>query len=267
MPHLEEALRAAAEQLDLPQPDRARILEEIATDLEELRAELVRRGVPAAEAEARAVELLAPSEAAVRALVDVHEPLYRSLTRRFSPSVMRRSERIGILVVTIAALAAAIVPLARGGFPRDPSPFLVPVFALLAGVLALAGRKAFQLWVAGDHAPGRLRIGMRALLIASGLALGCAAAGFVFELYRFMVRIEASPERMGAALVRWILDTSVLVSAGLVTALVGGLCWFVLLQKVEAVERAYRSEAAVTGKGRTPSSALDHPLSPKEALP
>ncbi|HUF75232.1 MAG TPA: hypothetical protein VMM35_03095, partial [Longimicrobiales bacterium] len=92
----DEALRAAAAALDLPQPDRARILEEIATDLEELRAELVLRGVPEGQAEARAVELLAPSDAAVRALVHVHEPRYRSLTRRFSSSVMRRSERLGV---------------------------------------------------------------------------------------------------------------------------------------------------------------------------
>jgi len=267
MPRLDEALRSAAARLDLPQPDRARILEEIAADLEELRAELVRRGVPEAEAEARAVELLAPSDVAVRALVDVHEPLYRALTRRFSPSVMRRTERMGILVVTVAALAAAVIPMARGGLPRDPSPFLIPIFGLLAGVLALMGRKAIQLWVEGDHALGRLRSGLAALLISSGLAVGCAAAGFAFELYRFAMRIEANPDRMGPALTRWILDASVLVGAGLVTALVGGLCWFVLLQKVEAVERAYRREAAVTGGGRPPSPAFDHPLSPKGALP
>ena len=81
----DEALRAAAAALDLPQPDRARILEEIAADLEELKAELVRRGVPPERAETRAVELLAPSEVAIRALVDLHEPRYRSLARRFYP--------------------------------------------------------------------------------------------------------------------------------------------------------------------------------------
>jgi len=46
MPRLEEALRRAAASLDLPPPERTRILEEIAADLEELLAELLRRGVP-----------------------------------------------------------------------------------------------------------------------------------------------------------------------------------------------------------------------------
>jgi len=173
---------------------------------------------------------------------------------------------MGILVVTVGALAAAVVPMARNGLPRDPSPFLIPIFALLAGELALAGRKAMQLWLEGDHEPRRLRSGLRTLLAASGLAVGCALAGFVFELYRLMLRIEASPDRMGPALVRWILDTSVLVGAGLVTALVGGLCWFILLQKVEAVERAHRHEAAVTGASRSPAPDFDHPLTPEGAL-
>jgi hypothetical protein len=266
MPRLEEALRRAAASLDLPQPERTRILEEIAADLEELRAELVRRGVPEAEAEARAVELLAPSEVAVRALVDLHEPLYRTLARRFSPSLMRRSERVGVLLVTVGAIAAAVLPMARSGLPRDPSPFIIPIFALLAGVLALAARKAIQLWVVGAHEPARLRTGMRPLLATSALAVVCAVAGFVFELYRLMLGVEATPDRMGALFLRWILDTCVLVGSGLVTALVGGLCWFLLLQKVEAVERSRVHEASLTGAVRAQAPAFDHPLTPKGAL-
>ena len=262
----DEALRAAAARLDLPQPDRARILEEIAADLEELGAELVRRGLSADEAEARAVELLAPSEVAVRALVDVHEPRYRWLTRRFSSSVMRRSERLTVLLVTVTALAAAVVPLARSGLPRSPSPFLIPIFSLLAAVLALAGGKAIQLWVEKDHAPERLRSGLRWVFGGSVLAMACAFIGFVFELYALMLGVEASPDRIGPLLVRWILDTSVLLGAGLVTVLVGGLCWFVLLHKVEAVERAHRHEALLTGTERAAAPTLDHALTPEGVL-
>jgi hypothetical protein len=266
MPRFEEALRAAAASLDLPQPDRARILEEIAVDLEDLRTELVRRGVPEGDAEARAVELLVPSDVAVRALVNVHEPLYRSLTRRFSPSAMRRTDRVGLLVITLLAIGVTVVPVVRSGLVRDPSPLIVPILATLAGLLIVAGRKAIQLYVEGDHEPLRLRSGLDGLLIGSVLAIGCALVGFIFELYRLMVGIEASPERVGPLMVRWILDTSVLVGAGLVTTLAGGLCWFLLLHKVEAVERAYLHEESFTGSPRATSTSFDHPLAPKGAL-
>jgi hypothetical protein len=268
MPRFDEALRAAATSLDLPQPDRARILEEIAVDLEDLRAELVRRGVSPADAEARAVELLVPSDVAARALVEVHEPLYRSLARRFSPSVMRRWERLGLAAITVTAVAAVAVPLATSGVLRDPSPFLVPILALLAGMLAVAGRKAIQLFVEQDHTPELLRSGMVALLLASGLSVVAALAGLAFELYRLAVSLEATPDRMAALAVTWILDTSVLVGAGLATALVGGICWFLLHQKIEAVERAHRSEASVLGSTRPTTPTLDpHPFTPNGALP
>lgn len=267
MPRFDEALRSAAATLDLPQPDRARILEEIAADLEELRAELVRRGVPEREAESRAVELLAPSDVAVRALVAVHEPRYRSLARRFSPSVLRRSERAAVLLVTVAALASAVVPLARSGLPRDPSPFLVPIFALLAGVLALSCHKAIQLYFQGDHEPGRLRSGLSGILAGSCLAVGCAFMGFVLELYRLMRGVEAAtPERIGPLLARWVVDMSVLVGAGLVSVLVGGLCWFLLLHKIEAVERAHRHEALLTGSPPVAAPSFDSTLTPEGAL-
>ena len=267
MPRFDEALRSAAAALDLPQPDRTRILEEIAADLEDLKAELVRRGFAEPEAELRAVELLAPSDVAVRALVDVHEPRYRWLERRFSPSILRRSERAAVMLVTVAALAAVVVPLARGGLPRDPSPFLVPIFALLAGVLALAGQKAIQLYFQGDHEPGRLRSGLSGILVGSCLGVGCALSGFVFELYGLMRGVEAAtPERIGPLLARRVVDMSVLVGAGLVTVLVGGLCWFILLNKIEAVERAHRHEALLTGSVRVAPPRLDSTLSPEGAL-
>jgi len=107
MPRFEQKLQAVAAELDLPQPERARILEEIAGDLEELRSELIRNGIDPADAEAEAIALLAPSKTAMTALVSVHESLYRSLVRRFS-SKMRLVEWVGLMGVTVAALAVVL---------------------------------------------------------------------------------------------------------------------------------------------------------------
>ena len=170
------------------------------------------------------------------------------------------------MLVTAAALAAVVVPLARSGLPRDPSPFLVPIFSILAAVLVLTGRKAVQLWLEKDHAPERLRSGLGWLIAGSGLAMGCALVGFIFELYGLMLGVEAVPDRIGLLLVRWILDTAVLLGAGLVTVLVGGLCWFTLLHRVEAVERAHRHEALLTGCAPAAAPTFDPPLTPEGVL-
>jgi hypothetical protein len=254
MPRFERELRGVAERLDLPQPERARILEEIAGDLEELRSELIQKGVHPDEAEASAITLLAPSETALSALVSVHESLYHSLVRRFS-SKMRLAEWAGLLIVTVFPLALVLSSLVGQGFLRNPSVSLLVVLCIAVGLVAVAGRKTIQLYIERDHDPQRLWSGMSALLTGSGLAVFCSVAGSVLELARVARRIELAPEAQGALLLPWLLDTSVLIGAGLTTALVGGLCWFLLLQKISAVERADLSALRATGRA-TATAAL-----------
>lgn len=258
MPRFEQELQAVAERLELPQPERARILEEIAGDLEELRLELIRKGVDPAQAEADAIGLLAPSETAMAALVSIHESLYRSLLRRFS-SKMRLAEWAGLVTVTLAAVAVVLGSLVGSGVLRSPSVFLLPVLAIAVALAAVAGRKAIQLYVERDHGPQRLRSGMGTLLMGSGLAVLCSVAGSVVEMFRLARRIELAPDEQGALLLPWLLDTSVLLGVGLTTALVGGLCWFLLLQKISAVERADLSTLRAVGRTATTASlSFDH---------
>ena len=261
MPPFEHELHSVAGRLDLPQPERVRILEEISGDLDELRAELIRKGIDPAEAEAEAITLLAPSETAMSALVSVHESLYRSLVRRFS-SRMRLAEWAGLVGVTLAALGIALGSLSGSGVLRSPSPFLFAVLTIAVVIVTLAGRKAIRLYLERDHDPERLRSGMGTLLIGSASAVLCSFGGAAVELFRFAWRLETQPEQLGDLVVPWLLDTSVLIGAGLTTDLVGGLCWFLLLQKISAVERADRRAAHATRRTavRAPLT-LDHTLS------
>jgi hypothetical protein len=245
----ESELRRVAAALDLPQPQRIQILEEIAEDLNELRIELIRRGAGEAEAERRAIEILAPSDLAVRALVGVHEPLYDALARRFSSSEMRRFERGGLLAATLVAIGIVARALVAEGIVGNPSPLLLPILFLFIGVVVLAGRKGVQLFLEGDHDPEGLREGMKPILVGSGLAVALAAAGGIVELAFLAARLEASPEAAALLVVPWLRDVAVLVGAGIATALLGGLFWALLLEKVVAVEEAYLREERIVGRG------------------
>lgn len=235
MPHPD--LTGALAGLGLPQPERARILEEIAGDLEELRDELERRGMDPAEAAAEATRMLAPSEAALAALASVHEPLYASLIRRFS-SGMKLAEWLALVGVTSTAIGVALSGLAEAHLLRGPSPWLPLLLLATVSVFVLAGRKALHLYVARDHEPERLHGGMHGLLIGSALAVVIGLGGAAFEALRMAARLEQEPSRALELFMPWLLEASILIGAGLTTALVGGLAWFLLNQKIHSIETA-----------------------------
>jgi len=249
-----------ADALGLPQPERARFLEEIAGDLEELRAELMARGIESGAAHAEALRLLAPSEAIVSALASVHEPLYASLARRFATG-MRLAEWIGLVAVTLAVLLWAIASVAAAGILRTPPLFLAPVLTVTVVVVALAGRKAIQLYVLRDHASERLDAGLNGLLLGSGAALALAFFGTVIDAIGVAGHLEIAPHRSAELIVPWLLDTAVLVSAGLLTVLMGGLAWFLLSRKAAAVASAdLRASRALQRALSGPTGHLEHPI-------
>lgn len=252
-------LTELVEGLPIPGPERARIVEEIAGDLEELREELVRRGMDPAEADAEAMRLLAPSEAAISALVSVHEPLYASLARRFS-SGMRLAEWTGLVVVTLAAIGLALGSLVSVGVLRSPSLLLAPLVVVAIVVLVMVGRKTVQLHVARDHEPERLHDGMGAILVGSGLSIALGFGGAIYEMQRLAARLEVDPQRARELVLPWLLDTSALVGLGLVTALVGGLAWFLLEQKITSVEGADLYAAKAVRRATSTPSLLDRSM-------
>lgn len=265
MPPLDRDLAAALVELGVPQPQRARIVEEIAGDLEELFRELVARGASPDQAAAEAVRLLAPSHAAVGALASVHQPLLASLFGRFS-SRMRLAEWLGLSAVTVFALGLAFSALLRADLLRHPSVFLVPLLVIAAAILALSGRKALQLFVSRDHEPARLREGMGSLLMGSGLAVLLSFGGAALEALRLAARLERAPGRTNELLLPWLMDTSVLICTGLTTALIGGFAWFLFHQKIAAVE-GEDLRAAHAMRRATSSAAFTHVLHSTEGRP
>ena len=87
-------LRAVYDRLDLPQPLRARVLLELATDLAGLEAELLSAGLPPDEARARAVRTLVPSAEALHELREIHRPRHFISIVPHRPASTRRSGRV-----------------------------------------------------------------------------------------------------------------------------------------------------------------------------
>jgi hypothetical protein len=235
---LARMLEDARRELDLPLPARTRILREIADDALALYGELLGRGWSEGAAAERVRQVLLPSAPARDALESLHAPLYRRVADRFSPSAMRRWERVALVVMVALAVAGSAAAFRSVPLFFDPSPFLIPVMALGATGALVALVACFRLFVEGAREAQEMRSALAPLLATSGLVGVAAMIGASVDLYRLAARLEAAPARSADAILAFIRADAALLGVGLTLALALGLVWFLLLQWVSAVEAA-----------------------------
>jgi hypothetical protein len=236
-----DELRRVAERLDLPQPVRARVVLELASDLSDLEAELVAGGEPVAAARERAVRTLVPSDEALGQLLELHRPLYRRVADRFSDPLRHRGERLALAVVSSALFVVGMARLAGAGLLSDASRAVAPLLAIALAVVTVSVWKGFQLRVRGDHDVASLRSGMWVLPLAAVLGTLVALGGSALDLYGVAGRLEADVAGQAAELLAWLRRGSALLGLGLlVTSLALGL-WLVLEAGIARVEQAEMS--------------------------
>src|SRR5690606_35725403 len=112
--------------LRAPEPQRSRILLEMAQDLEALYGEYLARGYSEGESRARAEALLASSEEALEMLDGVHTSVAARLLRRLSAPGARGERRLLTLLGSFAVLAGSY-PLFAAGLPYTRAINLAPL--------------------------------------------------------------------------------------------------------------------------------------------
>lgn len=232
MSRFADILQRAHRRLDLPQPARARILLELAADLEDAHARLRRQGLDEEEARRRAVERLAPSDEALDELVTLHSRRLRRWLYGLRPGVLSRLER-GLLGAVLLLVALLIVPVVlRPGFAADAGAAVWPVLgcAGLGAVVFLA--KLYELEIKQRHELHSLRRGVEWIAGLGVLTVASGMFGSAIGLTRAARGAVAAPDRWLSPLVDWLTASSALMIASLLGGIVCALLWFGLQQRI-----------------------------------
>lgn len=232
-------LRRVDRRLEAPEPERSRILAEMAADLEDLYAAYRERGADEEEARRRALEWLAPSPQAVESLRAVHTPWIERLLHRLGSSARGRLEVGAVALFSLAAAGAGVAGVLRTGILPGPSPGVWAVAAAGGLGLGAAAARGYGLFVRGAASSRDAARGLRDVLAA---AAGAGLAG----LLSAGLRLTTGPTTG----VPWseIAAASALSTLGLSAALVLALAWLVLRVRADAVSRAVERARSALGE-------------------
>lgn len=236
MSRFSQVLRQVEGRLKAPEPERSRILAELAGDLEDLYQAYRERGLAEAEARREAEKWLAPSKAALESLHSVHLPAFDRLLGRLSGTTRGRVELGLVTLVSLTAVGGGFFAVLRSETVSASSPGLLCVAAILAAGLGLGVSQGYLLFVRGDRLAAGWKRKLRRVLVAAG---GTALAGALAGGIRLTVTAAPTEAGSGAASFWAQLSTATGVTAlGLSASLLLALLWLLLRVRAEGVSRA-----------------------------
>ncbi len=230
-------LRALSTGLMVPEPNRSRILLEVASDMEDLLEHYLAKGMDRDQAVATVQEHFDLSEEALRELTRVHASPFQQSLEGISGQARKGWERAVLLLVGLFVLPGLVFPLAKPAVLVDAGPLAWGLIPTLAVALVLGVREGAGLSGKNALRGGRIpRLGIRTLPAFSLLLLGLGFAGAWLEFYRAALRVREAPQQALVHLIHWLHLASATLVVALSGALLTALFWFFLEARATHLE-------------------------------
>jgi hypothetical protein len=242
-------LKKINRKLDLPQPERSRIILEIAMDLEDLYNFYRQKGLDENDAILKAEEKLALSDKTLDELREIHKSGYRKFLEKISENTRSRWEKTGLTVIILLFCYLIIQSMLQTPFFRTAGTMILPSLFLFGLILGLSMVKFYMLFIRKDHRLQNLHSGMSLLLFLITVNLSLGIFGYVFELFRnsgkglmminyLLITMTVNSVRLLNQTVEAILKSSSMAMVSILVTLISGFIWFNVSNKISKIEQA-----------------------------
>lgn len=226
--------------LEVPYPERRDLMAEISSHLDDLFDELRAEGLEEAEAEERAVRIMALDDSFLRSMDRVHAPAIRRALAVLPPPISTLVEHVGVGLLAFLVFGFVIVEeKAMIRFFVEMGYFMIPLNLMGLAILILAGERVFSLYIKKDHGEHNIH---RRLLSFKFLGMACSLVGVIgtlmgyFQAFSSADRIKA---KFDGVFPIWEVSRIAMSTTiwGLTLALVASIAWYVFSAKAGSIER------------------------------
>lgn len=247
-----QILNQINEQLDLPQPVKARVILEIASDLEDAYLFYLEQGVSEDVAAEKVKEKFEFSQESLEELTRIHTTPVRRWIDKAVTQLGTRWEK-GLLTLVILFIAGMSGhALLQTPFFHNAGYGVWPVLCIGLLGISLSVRKAYQISIKKDHQIQQLRHGLETLLFLAVSSLVMGIWNYFFELlqagklrlfvdYKFIIALRsdyAEEYNLVAKTAEWLIRGSSHMMLSMLVAMLMALIWFALESQISRIEQA-----------------------------
>jgi hypothetical protein len=248
-----DILREADARLDLPPAARARILLEMAADLDDLYDHHRLLGLREEEAEERARQAFALSDEVLADLVDIHASGARRLLDQIGEQARRAWERVACVLLLLSVAMFSGGRIVSVGVVRDAGPVGWLIVAITAVAFAVAAVAFYVLYIREDRDLHRLRTLLPVIIVLGAVDLLVGFYGWWLGFYLWLRTYAVAREHDLELFIITLRDGAALSVVALVCAAIAALMWYVLHARLECVE--HDAALALMETGTDPTTA------------
>ncbi len=184
MQRFEQVLQTLYKKLDVPLPEKADIIVEIAADLDSLYHEYREQGLDDDSAQKEAISKVVADREALEHFHQIKTPAVRLLVEQLPSGIRRVIEPLVILIATSAIASMVLISFLT--FPYLPSRiFFWLTFATGLSVFSIGMFILYRLFIAKYHDIAAIRFLLRVLVWLGFLAGLLGLDGFLLDMWRF----------------------------------------------------------------------------------
>jgi len=238
------------EQLDMPQPAKARFILEIALDMKDYIDLCLKKGMEENEALKIAQEKFVPTQQTLQQLNELHFNFYKRWFSRLSQQIQNRWEKIMLIILILVIGFSTFITISSASFFENSSPFLWPVIFLAVFSIIIAFTKLYTLYIKQDHSPRHLNNWLELLLFLTGMILLVGVFGYFYDLYATNTMALFLDTHLSVILVnsndfnelikmfnRWDIRSASLLMISMASFSINLFLWFVINSKIIKTEQ------------------------------
>jgi hypothetical protein len=215
------------------------VLLELVSDLEALVGHYRRQGMTEEEAVARAEEVLLVSPEALQHLIAVHTTGYQRWVMRAAARMRWGIDMLLFVLGVLPVLIGGLLVVGTSAGAMAASPFVWPLVACAFGIIWIAATEGWQLFVKGERSRGRLQQRLPLLIHLGVAAPVLGLLGALLGLQRLTSLVaDGSGGSSTLALLEQVGRNASILAVGLLLAFGAGMVWYVLVNRIGAIERA-----------------------------
>lgn len=181
MSRFSKLLNNINERLQVPQPQKSRIILEIANDIEGFYEYYLESGLTENEAMEKVEERYNFSNEALSQLFSVHESFVQKLLNRFPQQVKTRWERFMLMALFFVFIFSGTFALVSTPFLQTASSFVWPVFGIGFSAILVSLFNLYKLYIKKDHNLKKIHTDLSTITFLAGLIILIGVWGYFFE--------------------------------------------------------------------------------------